>query len=160
MGWTRLLRRIFDIDVKHWPNCGGSVKIIAAIEDPPVIVKILTHLGLLTRAPPCTSASSRLMPRNPTAKTAYKTQADVEARSDSERARRKDWRASRQKNLTSLPVLRIAPAHRKRRLKILSTALTVPSIGKSHGLTLKIPNPELRFAIPHIPPVSVARFVL
>jgi len=26
--------------------------IIAAIEDPPVIVRILTHLGLPTRAPP------------------------------------------------------------------------------------------------------------
>jgi len=34
------------------PNCGGASKIIAAIEDPPVIVKILSHLGLPTRAPP------------------------------------------------------------------------------------------------------------
>jgi hypothetical protein len=30
----------------------GALKIIAAIEDPPVIVKILSHLGLSTRAPP------------------------------------------------------------------------------------------------------------
>ena len=30
----------------------GSLKIIAAIKDPPVIVKILAHLGLPTRAPP------------------------------------------------------------------------------------------------------------
>ena len=37
---------------RHCPNCGGSLKIIAAIEDPPVIIKILTHLGLSTRAPP------------------------------------------------------------------------------------------------------------
>jgi hypothetical protein len=28
------------------------LKIIAAIEDPPAIVKILIHLGLPTRAPP------------------------------------------------------------------------------------------------------------
>jgi hypothetical protein len=34
------------------PNCGGALKIIAAIEDPPVIVKILSHLDLPTRAPP------------------------------------------------------------------------------------------------------------
>jgi hypothetical protein len=53
------LHRVFDIDVEHCPNCGGALKIIApfdnlrtAIEDPPVIVKILRHLGLPTRAPP------------------------------------------------------------------------------------------------------------
>ena len=43
-------------DIEHCPNCGAALKIIAAIEDPPVIVKILTHLGLPTRAPPRTSA--------------------------------------------------------------------------------------------------------
>ena len=32
--------------------CFCTLKIIAAIEDPPVIVKILSHLGLPTRAPP------------------------------------------------------------------------------------------------------------
>jgi hypothetical protein len=60
MSWARLLKRVFDIDVEHCPNCGGALKIIAApfgrlrtgIEDPPVIVKILSHLGLPTRAPP------------------------------------------------------------------------------------------------------------
>jgi len=39
------------IDIDHCPNCGGSSMIIAAIEDPPVIVRILTYLGLPTRAP-------------------------------------------------------------------------------------------------------------
>ena len=52
MSWARLLKRVFDIDVEHCPNCGGALKIIAAIEDPPLIVKILSHLGLPTRAPP------------------------------------------------------------------------------------------------------------
>src|SRR5262249_49928482 len=48
MSWARLFKRVFDIDIEHCSNCGGSLKIIAAIEDPPVIVKILTHRGLPT----------------------------------------------------------------------------------------------------------------
>src|SRR5206468_8329491 len=52
LSWARLLKRVFDIDIEHCPNCAGSLKIIAAIEDPPVIVKILSHLGLPARAPP------------------------------------------------------------------------------------------------------------
>src|SRR5262245_52977021 len=30
MSWARLLKRVFDIDVEHCPNCGGALKIIAA----------------------------------------------------------------------------------------------------------------------------------
>jgi hypothetical protein len=32
-------------------ECGGPLTMIAAIVDPPVITKILTHLGLPQRAP-------------------------------------------------------------------------------------------------------------
>ncbi|MGH8701192.1 MAG: hypothetical protein ACREVR_08490 [Burkholderiales bacterium] len=52
MSWARLLKRISNIDMERCPNCGGALKIIAAIEDPPVIAKILTHLNLPARAPP------------------------------------------------------------------------------------------------------------
>ena len=51
MGCARLLQRVFDIDLEHCPQCAGDLKIIAAIEEPAVIVKILTHLGLPARAP-------------------------------------------------------------------------------------------------------------
>ena len=37
---------MFDLDLEHCPNCGGELKIIAAILDQPVIETILTHLGL------------------------------------------------------------------------------------------------------------------
>ena len=52
MSWARLLKRVFDTDIEHCPHCGAHLKIIAAIEDPAVIVSILTRLGLPGRAPP------------------------------------------------------------------------------------------------------------
>jgi hypothetical protein len=52
ISWARLLKRVFDIDLEHCPNCGGALTIIAAILDPAVIATILRHLGLPIRAPP------------------------------------------------------------------------------------------------------------
>ena len=50
--WARLLARVFGIDVETCSKCGGNMKIIAAIEDPKVIRKILEHMGLDTKPPP------------------------------------------------------------------------------------------------------------
>ncbi len=50
MSWARLLRRVFEIDLGHCPNCGGELKIIAAILEAPVIERILTHLGQMQHA--------------------------------------------------------------------------------------------------------------
>jgi hypothetical protein len=52
ISWARLLKRVFDIDSEQCPQCGGTLKIITAIEHPPVIAKILAPLGLPIRAPP------------------------------------------------------------------------------------------------------------
>lgn len=52
MNWAQLLKRVFAIDMTTCPQCGGPLTILAAIEDPTVIIKILTHLGLPSRAPP------------------------------------------------------------------------------------------------------------
>ena len=49
MSWARLLKRVFEIDLEHCPNCGGKLKIIAAIVEAPVIERFLTHLGLQAR---------------------------------------------------------------------------------------------------------------
>ncbi len=46
--WARLRKRGFHIDVERC-LCGGQLKILAAIEDPVVIVRVLTHLGLPAR---------------------------------------------------------------------------------------------------------------
>jgi len=52
MSWACLLKRVFDIDIEHCPRCAGRLQIIAAIVDPALIAKILTHLHLPARAPP------------------------------------------------------------------------------------------------------------
>ena len=44
MTWAQRLKRVFAIDIKTCGECGGAVKIIACIEDPAVIKKILDHL--------------------------------------------------------------------------------------------------------------------
>jgi Transposase zinc-binding domain len=52
LGWAKLLKRVFNLDLEHCPNCSGELKIIAAILERPAIEKILNHLGLEARAPP------------------------------------------------------------------------------------------------------------
>ena len=61
LSWAKLLKRVFDVDLEHCPNCGGELKIIAAILEQPVIEKILTHLGLQARAPPRAPARSQAL---------------------------------------------------------------------------------------------------
>lgn len=44
MTWAQRLKRVFHIDIETCLQCGGPVKVIASIEDPAVIQKILDHL--------------------------------------------------------------------------------------------------------------------
>jgi len=44
MTWAQRLKRVFSIDVERCRICGGSARVIACIEDPVVIKKILMHL--------------------------------------------------------------------------------------------------------------------
>ena len=60
MTWAARLKRAFNIDINTCQECGGAVKIIACIDDPAVINKILKHIQVKqtefilpnTRAPP------------------------------------------------------------------------------------------------------------
>ena len=61
MSWARLLKRVFDIDVEHCPHCGGKLKIIAAIEEPVVIAKILAISGCLPGRHPAIFATLSLL---------------------------------------------------------------------------------------------------
>lgn len=44
MSWAQRLKRVFRIDIERCERCGGKVRIIASIEDPQVIGKILAQL--------------------------------------------------------------------------------------------------------------------
>jgi hypothetical protein len=44
--WAALMRRAFDLDVLRCPRCAGRMELIATIDDPAVIARILAHLGL------------------------------------------------------------------------------------------------------------------
>jgi hypothetical protein len=45
------MQRAFDLDVLACPRGGGRMRLLATIEDPQVIRKILAHLGLPTEVP-------------------------------------------------------------------------------------------------------------
>ena len=44
MSWAQRLKRVFNIDIEVCGRCGGSVKVIACIEDQDIIDRILAHL--------------------------------------------------------------------------------------------------------------------
>ena len=44
MTWAQRLKRVFSIDIEVCSRCGGSVRIIACIEDQNIVDRILAHL--------------------------------------------------------------------------------------------------------------------
>jgi hypothetical protein len=63
MRWAQRLARVFKIDVTVCEQCGGAVKIIACIEDPIVIAKILEHVERAS-APEFTLPPARVPPQS------------------------------------------------------------------------------------------------
>jgi hypothetical protein len=55
--WAQLMARVFGFDILLCPRCGGRMRILAAINPPDAIGKILSCLGLPTRAPPIAPAT-------------------------------------------------------------------------------------------------------
>ena len=43
MTWARRLKRVFGIDIEQCVHCGGRLKVIASIEEPALIERILAH---------------------------------------------------------------------------------------------------------------------
>jgi hypothetical protein len=41
-----MIKQVYEVDPLVCPHCGGAIRILAFIEQPEVIEKILTHLGV------------------------------------------------------------------------------------------------------------------
>lgn len=50
--WADLLQRVFEVDALCCPDCGGRMRVLAAITEADVAKRILACLNLPTRAPP------------------------------------------------------------------------------------------------------------
>ena len=68
MSWMQRLKRVFRIDIEHCGVCGATLRVIACIETPEVINKILAHLAARNtagidhhpRAPPLRASAAEL----------------------------------------------------------------------------------------------------
>ncbi len=63
MSWAQRLKRVFAVDIETCPDCGGKLRVIACVEEPALIAKILEHVrardelgGVEARAPPVDQA--------------------------------------------------------------------------------------------------------
>jgi hypothetical protein len=66
LSWVERLKRVFKLDLEHCPRCGGTLHLIAAIDDPAVIERILAHLERrvspgASRAPPSSERPVQLL---------------------------------------------------------------------------------------------------
>jgi len=62
MTWAQRLKRVFKIDIETCDLCGGTVKVIACIEDPAVVKRILDHVGQRSESSRTTSHPARAPP--------------------------------------------------------------------------------------------------
>jgi hypothetical protein len=62
MTWMQRLKRVSAIDIERCRRCGGKLMVIASIEDPSLIERILAHPPLIEE--PAPARSQRALPRN------------------------------------------------------------------------------------------------
>ncbi len=77
--WARLIRKVYEADPLECPNCNGPMRVIALIEDPGIIRRILEHLGRWApeaseRGPP---AAAPTWPTNAVIPLAYHPVPDI-----------------------------------------------------------------------------------
>jgi hypothetical protein len=63
--WAQLMQRSFGFDVLACPRCGGRLRLIALIDEPGVIRRILSHPGLPTEVPAARPSRAPPIPLEP-----------------------------------------------------------------------------------------------
>jgi hypothetical protein len=63
--WAELMQRSFGFNVLACPRCGDRLELIALIEDPKVIRRLLSHLGVPTEVPAACPARPPPLPVGP-----------------------------------------------------------------------------------------------
>jgi hypothetical protein len=58
--WQQLIKRVFGLDPLRCPRCSATMVVVAFITDPPILSRILNHLGLPTTTPPLAPANLSL----------------------------------------------------------------------------------------------------
>jgi hypothetical protein len=61
------MRHVFALDILACAVCGGRLRFIATSEDPPVVQRILAHVGLPTTVPEASPARPPPGPGDPLA---------------------------------------------------------------------------------------------
>jgi hypothetical protein len=56
MSWARRLKRVFGVQIESCARCGGELKIIASIEEPQLIAKMIEQVSLSKRRRACSRA--------------------------------------------------------------------------------------------------------
>jgi Putative transposase len=60
LGWAKLLKRVFNLNLTHCLHCSGQLRIVAAILQRQAIEKILNRLGLDPQPPPRAPANGQM----------------------------------------------------------------------------------------------------
>jgi len=53
IAWAKTIRKVYEVDPLTCPECGAQMRVISLIEDPAVIERILSWLGLWDPRPAC-----------------------------------------------------------------------------------------------------------
>ncbi len=65
MTWVQRLKRVSAIEIERCQCCGGTLKVIASIEDPALIERILAHVGESAEEEGLVPFASREPPQRP-----------------------------------------------------------------------------------------------